>query len=302
MHADDANELLTDMTRISARDELVAAALLFATLALAIVLDEAGIQPASGPRLVLTLIAVLAVPGYFWQIALFPRRSSLESWERSALVVGLSASSIPPLAMVLDGLLHVSLHVETILAAVTIWTGFGILAAYARRRAVPADHRFHVRFAAARLSVRLRRDRTGALLIAGLALATGVWALALLLTYNAQGPGRSFTEFYVLGTESLAQNYPSALRVGSPTLLTTTVINRESHAAQYVVMARIADQVLGQSDPVTVAAGASADLTVTVLPLAKDTDVPLDLDLMRDGQTGVYRRLRLWVDVLPPSA
>ncbi len=287
------------MDRISPRSEVVITILVFGGLALTVVLGEAGVRLVSGPRLILTLLVVLVAPGYFWHVALFPRQSSLEGWERSAMVIGLSAASVPPLAIVLDGALRVPLRIETILASITVWTGLGILAANARRQVVPRADRFGIRLTLARLAVPLRRDRIGALLIASFMLTTVVSALALLLTFTAEGPARSFTEFYVLGNEALAENYPRALRVGAPTLLTTTVVNEEDHATYFMVIARIGDQILGQSEPVTVAPGTSADLSVSVIPLFSDTDVPLDLDLMREDQAGAYRRLRLWVDVLP---
>jgi len=55
-------------------------------------------------RLLLGILFVLFIPGYWMVTALFPRDDAIDGIERIALSIGLSIAIVPPIALILDRL------------------------------------------------------------------------------------------------------------------------------------------------------------------------------------------------------
>ncbi len=185
-------------------------------------------------RLVLGFAYVLVVPGYCLAAALFPRRADLDDVERTGLSLGLSIAWVPVLAFILDRLPWrlrpwpiVLGEMASILLfmAVALWRGArqppGM--AYAPHldarpglwwQSLPTAEKHLYRFAAA------------ALLLSGLALAS---------IFLLPAPDEFMTEFYMLGPEGLAENYPQEVRVGEDLGVTLGIANHEPDARSYRV-------------------------------------------------------------------
>ncbi|HYO89137.1 MAG TPA: DUF1616 domain-containing protein [Candidatus Limnocylindrales bacterium] len=287
--------------RISIRTELLAAGGASTALVLLATFNEAGVAFFALPRLLLTMLLVLAIPGYFWQIALFPRASSLEGWARAALIVSLSAASVPFLILVLDGALQTPLRFETMLAGIVIWSGLGAGAAWFRRRRLPYAQSFALHVPAVHLRQSIRQDRLGSTLILVLAVSMLIIVVSLAATYIVPGPSQQFTEFYLLGSDGLAEAYLASLQVAVPVRFDTSVVNREDRTWRYSVVVMTGEDVIGQSISAAVAPGEQAQISVTAIPVRAGKAQPLDLLLMREGSVGPYRHLRLWVGIAAAS-
>lgn len=288
--------------RISFRTELLAAAGAIIALVVLATFNEAGARFLTVPRLLLTMIVLLGIPGYFWQIALFPRVESLENWARAALVVSLSAASIPFLTLVVDGALWVPLRFETLLLSVSLWAGLGAGIAYVRRRPLARDEQFALQLPAVQIRESTRQDWLGSILIVVVVSSMLVAFSALALTYAVPGESQQFTEFYLLGSDGLAEAYPSSLRLAAPVTFNTSVINREERESRFSVVMMMGNDVIGQSDSIEVFPGEYTELSIAAIPVTVGNAQPLDLLLMREGTPEPYRRLRLWVDVEPAGA
>jgi uncharacterized membrane protein len=275
--------------------------LLLALVVLGAVLGAQGIQALPAPlallRLFLGLAFVLFVPGYALQVALFPRPDALEGPERLALSLGLSVAVVPPLALLLDALpwgirlwpiVVTEGLVIAVCSAVALW----------RRARLPVQYQARLRLEVDVRGWWAEQDRTGRILY-------GVLAFALLLAIGSAltivvlpKPGQHFTEFYVLGSEGLAENYPRQVAAGEPISLTASIANREGTAAEYLIEVRDDDQLLDAVGPVLLQDGEVWESSVSYALSQAGDDQKVEFLLYRDGGSEPYRSLRLWIDVV----
>jgi len=293
------------------RNEFVVFALLGLLLLGLIALGVEGL-PAPLPllRLLLGLFFVLFVPGYALQTALFPRDAAqadpsaggLDGPERLALSFGLSVAVIPPLALILDWLPW-GIRLWPIVVGESIVIGVCSAVALWRRRRLPPEKRF-----VPKIHVDLRgwwvaQDRLSRVLygIVAMALLVALFSAAAIILLPK--PGDRFTEFYVLGPEGLAENYPRQADPGEPLTVTAGIVNREGIAAEYRIEVRAGELTIGQAGPFRLEAGETWEGPIRYTLAEARDDQEVDFLLFRDGGGEPYRSLRLWINVqeLPPS-
>jgi uncharacterized membrane protein len=268
-----------------------------AVLVLLIALGVQGL-PAPLPmlRLLLGLAYVLYVPGYTLQAALFPRADDLDGPERLALSFGLSVAVIPPLALLLDALPW-GIRLWPIVIAEATLISLCSVVALLRRRRLPEKERF-----VPALDVHLgdwwaAQTAASRLLYVILALAllgAGVAATAIIVTPK---PSERLTEFYILGPEGLAENYPREAMVGFPVTVTVGIANHEGVPADYWVGAYCGTHLVGQIEPVHLEPEQVNERVLGFIPTQIGDNVRIDFYLYRDGGTEPYRSLRLWLKV-----
>ncbi len=247
-------------------------------------------------RLLLGLAFVLFAPGYTLQAALFPAADDLDGPERLALSFGLSVAIIPPLALILDGLPW-GIRLWPVVAGEGMVMIGCSLVAWLRRRRMAEEDRFHL---AVHLDVKgwwASQDRTSRLIygILGLALlmaAVGAFAIIALPT-----EGDFLTEFYLLGPEGLAEDYPREAIAGQPVLITMGITNHEAVPATYRIEVRDGSGLIGQAGPIYLEVGATDEREISFAPLEVGDDVKIEFFLYRDDGSEPYRSLRLWMKV-----
>jgi uncharacterized membrane protein len=253
--------------------------------------------PLAALRVFLGAAYVLFLPGYALQAALFPRAGDLDGPERLALSFGLSVAIVPLLAVALH-VLPWGLRLWPIAAAEGLTIAAASLAAWWRRRRLPPEERFAVR-----IHIDLRgwwagEDRTGRILYGLLAVAVLVAAGAAAAILLLPRPADHFTEFYALGKEGLAEDYPREAAAGRPVTVTLGIANREGVRSEYRVEVLAAGQLLAAVGPVALDDGQVWEQPVEyALPLPGD-DQAIDILLYRDGGAEPYRRLELWIDIV----
>lgn len=283
-------------------DEYVLIGISCLVLTALIALEIEGV-PAPLPlaRLLLGLFFVLFAPGYAIQSALFPRCNQLEGPERVALSIGLSVAVIPPLALILDWLPW-GIRLWPIVvgegACIAMWT---VVAVWQRAR-VPKNRRF-VATGDLDLEVwwsahdRATRALYGFVLLAVLlALSSAIASLTLLR------PEAHFTEFYVLGSEGLAESYPREAAAGRPLTPTLGIKNRESTTVTYRIEVMNGEHLVGAAGPLTLAPGRKEEFPVIIAPVETGEDVKFRFLLYRTRDEDPYRTLRLWMKVKPLDA
>ncbi|KAB8139839.1 DUF1616 domain-containing protein [Chloroflexia bacterium SDU3-3] len=232
-------------------------------------------------RLPLGVALVLFAPGYALQALLFAR-GSLDGVARAALSVGLSIALVPLLALLLNALPW-GIRPLPITLALAATVGLLALAALVRRArwpvqvaTAPAPRRWPLALAASTAAVAL--------------------ASALLIWLTAAPPAAP-TEFYALGSQSMAESYPREAVVGEPVALTLGIASHEPQQASYRVAVRSAGAELLRTQPITLAPGAVAEQQMQfALPQAGDDQV-VEIVLLADGQDEPYRRLQLILNV-----
>lgn len=274
-----------------------------ALLLLALVFSSQAVRFLQPLRLLIGLLWVLYMPGYSLAAALFPKAGDLDGIERAGLSVGLSIASVPGLALLLD-LTPWGLHPVPILLSEYALTAFCAGIALWRRARLPAG----VAYAPA-LSWQARSwwralgpaDRRTYQLIAAVVLFASIAVAWVLL---APAPGQRLTEFYMLGRDGRAENYPYTVTAGEPLSVTLGIVNKEQRALRYRVQIRLTDPweqgqdlTVAESGPIELGAGEVREWPVSwAMPEAGDGQT-VELLLYQGNDGEPYRRLRMTIDV-----
>lgn len=255
-------------------------------------------------RLVLGLAFVLYAPGYCLTAALFPRADDLDGIERNGLSLGLSVAWVPVLALQLDRLPWGLQLWPIFLGELATVLLFGAAAVWRRER-LPAGEAFAPDFAGRpgpwwrslpTLEQRIYLLCVGALVVAGLAAA---WV------FLVPSPNEFMTEFYILGREGLAEDYPRQAVAGETLSVTIGIVNRERNDMTYRVEVWAVDPWTGRREMVnatgtaTFSPGDRARQAITwQMPWAgQDLMTEFYLFAEGQGQDAPYRSLKLWLDV-----
>jgi len=261
--------------------------------------DAAGVLAI--PRLILGIFVTLILPGYFLQAALFPAASSIDGPARAAISVGGSMTLYPPLALLLDYAPGLDLSQDVIVVAQSLMILGLAGASWVRRRQLPADERFQ-------LGVNVQpglwwrnEDLAGRAAYSMIGLSAIIALIAALGIIFTPTPSQNFTEFYMLGQDGLASNFPRAVNADDPFTLRTGVINREGVAATYRMEVHEGDTVIAEAGPYDLASMEEqiVDLELTLTTPADETR--LDILLFRDRLETPYRELALWLEVRDAS-
>jgi len=268
-------------------------------------LIAAGVEGLPAPlpmlRLLLGLAFVLLIPGYALQAALFPRADDLDGPERLALSFGLSVAVIPPIALLLDALPWGIRLWPIVVSEALFILACSAVALYRRRRLAEGERPALVmEFDPAGWWA--AQDRTSRILCGMLALALLMAAVAATAIVVTPKPGEYLTEFYILGPEGLAEDYPREAVVGQPVTVTMGIANRERVPAEYRVEVHNRTSLIGRAGPVYLEAGETDQRAVSFVPTEVGDDVKVEFLLYRNGGAQPYRSLWLWIKVKEEEA
>lgn len=184
-------------------------------------------------RIIFGLCLVLFFPGYTLLSALFPGKGDLSGIERVALSFGLSIAIVPLVGLILN-YTPWGIRLYPILIAITIFIFAAAAIAWQRQRRLPSQERFEVTF-----TVALPQWAGMSNLDKGLSVGLIVAIVAALgcLGYVITNPkqGEKFTEFYILGLEGKAENYPQQVTVGEEARIILGIVNHEHQPTSYRV-------------------------------------------------------------------
>ena len=202
----------------------------------------------TGPvRVVFGLPIVLFIPGYILVYALFPSKKTdegIDIIERIALSLGLSLAVVPLIGLGLNytpwgiRLTPIILSLELFIFALA---GIAIYRWYQ----LPKSKRFtisiHLRFP----EHESRIDKALTLI-----LAASIIIAASLLVYVIITPktGEKFTEFYLLGPEGIADNYPRNLTTNETANIIIGVVNHEYKTINYTIELWLINQTFGYNE------------------------------------------------------
>ena len=190
-------------------------------------------------RIVFGLPLVLFVPGYVLIAALFPRNDDLDWLERCALSFGLSIAVTPLIGLVLN-YTPWGIRLDPILVALSLFILVMALAAAVRRLALPQEERLTIPATEVIASARnelfspgqSRLDRTlSIVLVLSILAAIGTTLFVIAVPKE----GEHFTEFYLLGANGKAADYPTAFAAKSPQWVTVGIGNHEYRNITYTI-------------------------------------------------------------------
>jgi uncharacterized membrane protein len=163
-------------------------------------------------RVVLALPVILFIPGYCVILALFPREDDIDLTERIVLSICVSIAIVPIIGLGLN-FTPWGIRLDPIVTALTVFTLVITCVAHYQRAMLPLEEQFRMPFLALADTIKKeilpagphRRDR-----ILGAVLAVAIIFTLLTTIYILTVPreGEQFTDFFILGENRTAGDYP----------------------------------------------------------------------------------------------
>ena len=241
-------------------------------------------------RILLGLPIILFLPGYSLISALFPKKDDLDPIERIALSFGLSIAIVPLIGLILNytpfgiRLLPTLISVSLVIMSLT-------LLAYIRRTNVDEDKRFSIS-----LNYKLEiPSGTDGILTLILLISVILSVCTLIYAITAPKTGERFTEFYILGPEGKAYNYPTNLSLRENGTVIIGIVNHEYEPTNYKLKIQFSNRTLMEKE-ITLNHNETFRENFTFTPL-EEGNKKMEFLLYRKNNSTVYRSLHLWIHV-----
>ena len=241
-------------------------------------------------RILLGLPIILFLPGYSLISALFPKKDDLDPIERIALSFGLSIAIVPLIGLILNytpfgiRLLPTLISVSLVIMSLT-------LLAYIRRTNVDEDKRFSIS-----LNYKLESPHgIDGILTLILLISVILSVCTLIYAITAPKTGERFTEFYILGPEGKAYNYPTNLSLRENGTVIIGIVNHEYEPTNYKLKIQLGNRTLLEKE-ITLNHNETLRENFTFTPL-EEGNKKMEFLLYRKNNSTVYRSLHLWIHV-----
>ncbi len=202
-----------------------------------------------GLRVALGLPFILFFPGYVLIAALFPKKDDLSGIERVALSFGLSIAVVPLIGL---GLNYTpwGIRLAPILVSLIVFVIAMSGIAWYRRRGMPAEAAFIPAF---EFELPTLKELSGLDKVLSVILVLAILAAVGSIIYVIAMPktGEKFTQFYILGPDGKAEDYPTDLAVGQQGQVIMGVVDNESSTVNYTVEVETGNYVQSTIGPFT---------------------------------------------------
>lgn len=250
-------------------------------------------------RTILGIPVILFLPGYALIAALFPGKKDLDGIERIALSFGLSIAVVPLIGLVLN-FTPFGIRLFPVLISISVFTLIMCLITYYRRSRLPEDEVYGLNFtriyprAKAMFNGDTKLDK-----ILSVILVLSIIFSVIILVYVIVSPiqGEKFTEFYILGNEGKADNYPTIIGSGNNSSLIVGIVNHEYSPVNYTLLISLENNTLSRKN-VQLKHNSTWEERTYFTPEIKGNNLKLDFLLYKGNNlTAPYRDLHLWVNV-----
>ena len=110
--------------------------------------------------------------------------------------------------------------------------------------------------------------------------------------------GEKFTEFYILGLQGKATDYPTELKVGEEGKVIVGIVNREQENVTYRVKVRIDGVEISETEPIILEHGDKSERIISFTPTKAGERHKVEFLLYKDGEDEpCLEPLHLWLDV-----
>lgn len=133
-------------------------------------------------------------------------------------------------------------------------------------------------------------------------LATAILGAIGFIIYTFVQPQtrETFTEFYILGANGKAGEYPRELRANETGQVTVGVVNHEGVEANYHIEIKINGVTVAKKEPIVLKNSEKWEQLVSFTPANPGGNEKVEFFLYRDNNTNPYLKpLVLWLNVSP---
>ena len=193
----------------------------------------------SSVRIVLALPVILFLPGYSLIAALFCKDDDIDFIERIALSFGLSIAVVSLIGLCLN-FTPWGIRLDPLVISLTLFTVAMILIAQYRRTLLVPEQRFRFPFSEIASTIRnsfhpQEGSRVDRILTIVLTLSILIAVVTTICVIAVPKEGERFTEFFILGDQQKAGDYPDQITVGEQYPLHIGVGNHEYRPVTYTV-------------------------------------------------------------------
>lgn len=190
-------------------------------------------------RVIFTVPVILFIPGYVLIAALFPEKTSIDGIERFALSVGLSIAIVPLIGLVLN-YTPFGIRLNPIVISLVLFTLIMMIITLYRIARLSDEEKFAVPFEMVKPALKEELFPKGQgkfdkalsiILIAAVIVA----AVTTVFVIAFPKDGEKFTEFYILGEDKMADDYPEKFPVNSQQFVWIGIGNHEYRDVTYTV-------------------------------------------------------------------
>jgi uncharacterized membrane protein len=244
----------------------------------------------------LTTILMVFFPGYAITVIIYPRRDEINLWERLGLSVMLSLLVTLMFAVVshYKGTSTTSLFVMVSIITMVL----ALMAIFSAARLVEDDSFYGYLaelFGKLKASTWERGDLTGKMSVVLIILLVLSIVTTVYLIANPN-PGESFTEFYILGPQGKAADYPTNITAGKNQSVIIGLVNHEHKTTDYTMVVQ-SNGINMTTQNITLQANQKLEMPYTFkLQKTGKKEVEFLLYKLPDTQK-VYLSLHLWVNV-----
>ncbi|MCK4789474.1 MAG: DUF1616 domain-containing protein [Desulfobacteraceae bacterium] len=274
--------------------DLVAVVIVSLIVTILAILGEGALQ------IVLGLFFALFFPGYTLIAALFPKNDDLERVQRIALSFGLSIAVVPLIGLIVN-YTPWGINLFTVLLAIFAFIMIAAAIAWIRRRKLPAEQRFQVQFKnmASWLTTGWKEQNKWDRAIRILLIST-IAGMIGVLVYMVQTPQikGEYTEFYILGPEGKAENYPRDLKLGETAEVLLVIANHEFKEIEYRVRITIDDDELSEIGPIHLLHEEKWEQYLTIMAHNAGENQKVTFQLYKGADKEPSQSLYFWINVL----
>lgn len=250
-------------------------------------------------RVILGLAFMLFTPGYTFLAALFPKKESITIPERLALSFGLSIALVPIVGLILNFSPWGIRLQPLVLSLLFLIFTMSVIALFRRKRLLP-DQRFEIKpkFNFSYLPS-LWKNQSKLHKALNLLIFFAAFGAIGSIVYFVRTPRieEKFSEFYVLGTERMAANYPENIVLGKGGDVALGIINHENETINYRVEIFISGAKIKELGPIRISHNDTWEQKITIMPLKTGTKQKIEFFLYKETDSKPYRTLFFWSDV-----
>ena len=276
--------------KIKIRNELIPLNLLVWVLVAVIIL-----LPSNGLRIALGIPFLLFFPGYTLMAALFPKREGIGAIERTALSFGISLAVVSLIGLILN-YTPWGIRLEPVLYSVALFIFTTSIIAWLRRKRLPEQDRFGIEFWMKAAVWGGGAWNRALFIILVVAILGAAGTLGYLIA--APGVGETFTEFYILGLDGKAADYPEEIMVGDEGKVIVGIVNHEHEVVSYRIEVRIDGTKNNEVGPLVLDNEQKWEEIVSFTPDRAGDNQKVTFFLYKSGEAEpCLEPLHLWIDV-----